>query len=80
MLQRDVARGIHAVADGYVNWYLVEDDSGVLVVDAGLPPHWKDLKGRDLFPLPVPEIAVDEGVFVPTQGSFLAWQLGVDLA
>ena len=43
MLQRDVARGIHAVADGYVNWYLVEDDSGVLVVDAGLPPHWKDL-------------------------------------
>jgi len=38
------------------------------------PPRWKDLKGRDLFPLPVPEIAVDEGVFVPTQGSFLAWR------
>ncbi|MBA3264160.1 MAG: homocysteine S-methyltransferase family protein [Thermoleophilaceae bacterium] len=38
------------------------------------PPRWRDLKGRDLFPLPVPEIAVDEGVFVPTQGSFLAWR------
>ena len=38
------------------------------------PPRWRDLKNRDLFPLPVPEIAVDEGVFVPTQGSFLAWQ------
>jgi S-methylmethionine-dependent homocysteine/selenocysteine methylase/SAM-dependent methyltransferase len=38
------------------------------------PPRWQDLKGRDLFPLPVPEIAVDDGVFVPTQGSFLAWR------
>jgi S-methylmethionine-dependent homocysteine/selenocysteine methylase/SAM-dependent methyltransferase len=38
------------------------------------PPAWRDLKGRDLFPLPLPEIAVDEGVFVPTQGSFLAWR------
>jgi S-methylmethionine-dependent homocysteine/selenocysteine methylase/SAM-dependent methyltransferase len=38
------------------------------------PPRWRDLKGRDLFPLPLPEIAVDEGVFVPTQGSFLAWR------
>jgi SAM-dependent methyltransferase len=38
------------------------------------PPLWRDLKGRDLFPLPLPEIAVDDGVFVPTQGSFLAWR------
>jgi SAM-dependent methyltransferase len=38
------------------------------------PPAWRDLKGRDLFPLPVPEIVVDDGVFVPTQGSFLAWR------
>ncbi|HEX3277868.1 MAG TPA: homocysteine S-methyltransferase family protein [Thermoleophilaceae bacterium] len=38
------------------------------------PVPWRDLKGRDLFPLPLPQIAVDEGVFVPTQGSFLAWR------
>jgi SAM-dependent methyltransferase len=38
------------------------------------PPQWRDRKGRDLFPLPLPEIAVDDGVFVPTQGSFLAWR------
>src|SRR5215204_4048106 len=36
--------------------------------------RWLDVKGRDLFPLPVPEISVDEGVFVPTQGSFLLWK------
>jgi glyoxylase-like metal-dependent hydrolase (beta-lactamase superfamily II) len=43
MFDRDIAPGIHRVADGYVNWYLLEDDTGVTVVDAGLPPHWKVL-------------------------------------
>jgi S-methylmethionine-dependent homocysteine/selenocysteine methylase/SAM-dependent methyltransferase len=38
------------------------------------PQPWRDPRGRELFPLPVPELAVDEGVFVPTQGSFLAWR------
>ncbi|MFZ0089971.1 MAG: homocysteine S-methyltransferase family protein [Solirubrobacteraceae bacterium] len=38
------------------------------------PPSWADPRGRDLFPLDVPEIEVEEGVFVPTQGSFLAWK------
>jgi S-methylmethionine-dependent homocysteine/selenocysteine methylase/SAM-dependent methyltransferase len=38
------------------------------------PVPWEDAKGRGLFPLPLPEIAVDEGVFVPTQGSFLTWR------
>ena len=47
MLERDLVPGVHRMADGYVNWYLVEDDTGILVVDAGLPPHWKDL-GRAL--------------------------------
>ncbi len=35
---------------------------------------WEDARGRSLFPLDMPEIGVDEGVFVPTQGSFLAWK------
>jgi S-methylmethionine-dependent homocysteine/selenocysteine methylase/SAM-dependent methyltransferase len=35
---------------------------------------WTDARGRTLYPLPVPELTVDPGVFVPTQGSFLTWK------
>ena len=31
-------------------------------------------RGRTLYPLQVPELTVDPGVFVPTQGSFLTWK------
>jgi homocysteine S-methyltransferase len=40
---------------------------------ASLEP-WQDEQGRPLYPLPVPELLVEPGVFVPTQGSFLAWK------
>jgi S-methylmethionine-dependent homocysteine/selenocysteine methylase/SAM-dependent methyltransferase len=39
---------------------------------AGRP--WLDERGRTVFPLPFPELVVDPGVFVPTQGSFLVWK------
>jgi S-methylmethionine-dependent homocysteine/selenocysteine methylase/SAM-dependent methyltransferase len=35
---------------------------------------WLDERGRPLFPLPFPELVVDPGVFVPTQGSYLVWK------
>jgi S-methylmethionine-dependent homocysteine/selenocysteine methylase/SAM-dependent methyltransferase len=35
---------------------------------------WLDMLGRNLYPLPLPELTVDPGVFVPTQGSFLCWK------
>ncbi len=35
---------------------------------------WLDEQGRELFPLTFPELSVDPGVFVPTQGSFLIWK------
>ncbi len=38
------------------------------------PPSWADPRGREMFPLDMPEIEVDQGVFVPTQGSFLTWK------
>jgi S-methylmethionine-dependent homocysteine/selenocysteine methylase/SAM-dependent methyltransferase len=41
-----------------------------------LPPSepWRDARGRPLFPLPFPDLIVDEGVFVPTHGSYLVWK------
>jgi S-methylmethionine-dependent homocysteine/selenocysteine methylase/SAM-dependent methyltransferase len=38
------------------------------------PAPWADAQGRPLFPLEFPDLLVEEGVFVPTQGSFLAWK------
>jgi S-methylmethionine-dependent homocysteine/selenocysteine methylase/SAM-dependent methyltransferase len=38
------------------------------------PRPWLDESGRRLFPLEIPEIVCEPGVFVPTQGSFLVWK------
>ena len=32
--------GVHRVADGLVNWYLIEDGDGLTLVDAGWPRSW----------------------------------------
>ena len=37
MLERDAAPGIHRIEDAHTNWYLVEADGGVTIVDAGVP-------------------------------------------
>lgn len=43
MLERDVAPGIHRVEDAYTNWFLVEDDGQITIVDCGLPASWNRL-------------------------------------
>src|SRR5262249_31385879 len=35
---------------------------------------WLDEQDRVVFPLPFPQLVLDPGVFVPTQGSYLAWK------
>jgi glyoxylase-like metal-dependent hydrolase (beta-lactamase superfamily II) len=39
-----LAPSLHRVGSDLVNSYLVEDASGVTVIDAGLPGHWEELK------------------------------------
>ena len=41
MFERDVAGGVHRVEEAYTNLYLVEDEGGVTVVDAGVPTAWQ---------------------------------------
>lgn len=45
-----------------------------LTTSAVVAQPWIDSRGRSLFPLPLPEIVVDPDVFIPTQGSYLAWK------
>jgi glyoxylase-like metal-dependent hydrolase (beta-lactamase superfamily II) len=40
VLQADVAPGVHRVEDAYTNWYLVEEEGRLTVVDAGVPTSW----------------------------------------
>lgn len=44
MLETDVAPGIHRVEDAYTNWYLVEAEDGVTVVDCGVPSSWRSFR------------------------------------
>lgn len=44
VLERNVAQGVHRLAHAAVNVYLIEDDSGVTVVDTGLPATFRHLE------------------------------------
>jgi glyoxylase-like metal-dependent hydrolase (beta-lactamase superfamily II) len=40
---RDVAPGVHRIEDANTNWYLVEAEDGITVIDAGVPSSWSSL-------------------------------------
>jgi glyoxylase-like metal-dependent hydrolase (beta-lactamase superfamily II) len=43
--QAELAPGVHRLGDSMVNFYLVEDQAGITMVDAGLPGHYAQLTG-----------------------------------
>jgi glyoxylase-like metal-dependent hydrolase (beta-lactamase superfamily II) len=43
MLHRDAAPGVHRIEDSFTNWYLIEDDGRLTMVDAGVPTSWHSL-------------------------------------
>src|SRR5437879_4841040 len=45
MLHANAAPGVHLVEDHFTNWYLLEEDGRITVVDAGLPTSWERLPG-----------------------------------
>jgi glyoxylase-like metal-dependent hydrolase (beta-lactamase superfamily II) len=44
MLYAGEAEGIHRIEDSFTNWYLVEDDRRLIVVDAGVPASWQSFQ------------------------------------
>jgi glyoxylase-like metal-dependent hydrolase (beta-lactamase superfamily II) len=44
MLHTQVADGVHRIADSYTNWYLLEEDGRLTIVDAGVPSSWDSLQ------------------------------------
>jgi glyoxylase-like metal-dependent hydrolase (beta-lactamase superfamily II) len=44
MLHADVAPGIHRIVDAFTNWYIVEQDGRLTIVDAGVPSSWESLQ------------------------------------
>ena len=44
MLTQNVADGIHRIEDAYTNWYIVEDEGALTIVDAGVPTSWNSLQ------------------------------------
>jgi glyoxylase-like metal-dependent hydrolase (beta-lactamase superfamily II) len=43
MLTVDAAPGVHRVENDNTNWYIVEGDGGLTIVDAGIPRSWDAL-------------------------------------
>ncbi len=41
MLQAHVVEGVHRIEDAYTNWYMIEEDQRITVVDTGVPTSWK---------------------------------------
>ncbi len=38
-----VADGVYRLGSGWLNWYIVEEDGSLAVIDSGLPGHWAQL-------------------------------------
>ena len=43
-IETEVAPGVHRVEDAYTNWYVIESDGALTVVDAGVPASWESLQ------------------------------------
>jgi S-methylmethionine-dependent homocysteine/selenocysteine methylase/SAM-dependent methyltransferase len=69
---RDMPPGSRAVAEA-VNGAANGTMERGLSADPSLRP-WTDERGRRLYPLEMPELGCEPGVFVPTHGSFLVWK------
>jgi glyoxylase-like metal-dependent hydrolase (beta-lactamase superfamily II) len=43
MFHANAAPSVHRIEDTHTNWYLIEDEGRLTVVDAGVPGSWESL-------------------------------------
>src|SRR3954471_14957800 len=43
-IETNVVPGVHRIEDAFTNWYLVEEDSRLTIVDCGVPSSWDSLQ------------------------------------
>lgn len=68
------AKALADTKPGHERPELLDDGDGHGLAGPAHAPRWTDRRGRSLFPLDFPDILVEDGVFTPTQGSFLVWK------
>ena len=39
----EVADRVYRFSDGYVNWFVIDEDGRLTLIDAGIPAHWQGL-------------------------------------
>jgi glyoxylase-like metal-dependent hydrolase (beta-lactamase superfamily II) len=44
MIETNVVPGVHRIEDSFTNWYLVEEDGRLTIVDCGVPSSWDSLQ------------------------------------
>jgi S-methylmethionine-dependent homocysteine/selenocysteine methylase/SAM-dependent methyltransferase len=66
----EIAQALEGVPEGR------ERPLAPVLDEAPEPPAepWVDDRGKVLFPLPLPRLIIEPGVFVPTAGSYLVWK------
>src|SRR4051812_6808183 len=43
-IETNVVPGVHRIEDAFTNWYLIEEDSRLTIVDCGVPSSWDSLQ------------------------------------
>jgi release factor glutamine methyltransferase len=59
---------------GHAHPAALPDHTSQAASETATARHWTDPRGRQMFPLDFPDMTVEDGVFVPTQGSFMVWK------
>jgi S-methylmethionine-dependent homocysteine/selenocysteine methylase/SAM-dependent methyltransferase len=59
---------------GHAHPAALPDETRQPVPEGRPQPRWADPRGRQMYPLDFPDMTIEDGVFVPTQGSLMVWK------